>query len=341
MKKTISLFLLSASLLCADESDYVNFIVETHTVNVEGVDVITKHHMDDLASAGTRTALEGVYGSALYSLYTLKNTDIEAILLNEASSDAFMPAIDAIITSPDSFTYSDGSKKTRVDMGYSFELVVSNISTAATTLGTKTVSQVHEAYSYAEDTLTVEGSALFTLENTFTANGAYPYTYTPNTTIAGEEIYTIYANTNPETQLDVKKIKIFPTSNGSFTGFDDDSLNVQAEVYAAVPPLLVTVTNVYPGSEIYLQYYSGAYDNNPNGAEKIVTSIRGVADTDTPYTNSYEQNELDKAIVDEGTFTLELIEKTPFAAPDDVIIHDYMTFVKEHMVINANIVGSE
>ncbi|MGJ8661086.1 MAG: hypothetical protein ACSHXL_03545 [Bacteroidota bacterium] len=347
MKKSISLYLLSATLLCAGESDFTNFIEEIH-IDSDGVP--TYYYLNDLESAGTTTSLAGVAGTALFRLYTIKNSDSTEYFLNEASTDSFVPEAEITFIVDDPYVYSDGSRKTRADIGYDVEIEISGIIVGSVGSGITEQTNVvytYEAYQYSEDTLNVSGNALIEASYEYSNNGTQEFNNVKaDTSITrshgGEDVHTTYAATSPfDTQLDAKKIRVFPTSDGSFgsDGFDN-TVKVEPNAIAACPLINISVENIYPGSEFYLRFYSGSYSNTPQNSTKIEGSGLSVANDDTPYSNEeYPQQDVDDQFLNDGVFTLELVEETPFN--ESIIVHDYKTFTLERMVINANIVGSE
>ena len=124
--------------------------------------------------------------------------------------------------------------------------------------------------------------------------------------IAGHEIFRLYALPDgeiAEQELSSAQVQIWPIAKGTFSGVDPNSS------YNIAPDVQVDLTSLYPGSETWVQYYPGPYQAGTEGTPLPMASLWA---TETPRNAQWPLIDLDPILLDTGTWTLEVLTRTPF-----------------------------
>jgi hypothetical protein len=126
----------------------------------------------------------------------------------------------------------------------------------------------------------------------------------------GEEVFTIAAKVGIDvaaTVLDSVRIQIWAIARGSLSGLDP------TVAYEAIPPVSITLEDLYPASTTYLRVYKGAPASAPSEVTKVRDSVV-ILDDAVPGNREMVLTTLDDLMDEDGKYTLELIHQTPFGA---------------------------
>lgn len=212
----------------------------------------------------------------------------------------------------------------------------------------------------ATDGVNVATEYAIGLPESITANGAYNRVIgvqglTPSvvggdlTQNCGEErlVVTRYASLNPDgsvflpdTVIGAATVQVFPVASAQIIGA------TSGQVYTDnVPVTTVRYRDMYPDSETYCQIYSGSQVLGTVG-EVLAGSERAYGSFDDPpsQATATPNNEviadvnLNAHCLVDGTYTLEVITKTPFnnRAPERLA---YVTFSVAHVVVAPPVAG--
>ena len=107
------------------------------------------------------------------------------------------------------------------------------------------------------------------------------------------------------TILDSERVQIWPVAQGAFSGYDP------TEAYETMPPVTITLDDLYPFSTTYLRVYPGEQTADPQGAANVSESFV-VIDDSIPQDRRLILKDLDRYFVEHGPYTMELLHVTPF-----------------------------
>lgn len=337
MKRTLITLLLFPAL-CHAQQGFLNQIVQTHE---DG----TVHMITPLEAAGTSTDAEGVVGSSVFRLWTIRLSDNVEYLLDEKTVSSYHPQATVKITTGDPYALIP---RTRVDQPFSIEYEVSGLVTDDPSVqdAAKSVVFDHRITQYAAGASEVAAGAHYdthehdpvTENSTHRINNVLTQIQAADLTRArGEEIITIYANPDfgvgeGATMLASKRIQIWPIARGTVSGIDTTL------EYTKIPEVSVSLTDLYPNSTTYLRVYGGPPAAAPTNPVNINTSYVIVDDV-KPVNRSYNVSSINERILLDGKYTVELIHETPFGA--DLLDQIYPLQVKRAIKVNGNINSSE
>lgn len=149
------------------------------------------------------------------------------------------------------------------------------------------------------------------------------------TKVRGEEVFTLYMKAdedNPELkEIDSAKVIICPLSDGSFTGLEP------AKKYKKVPSITLDLVDLYPGSDTYLSI------TGPGLEEPLIYGGRKNT-SDVPLSVKYTLDDLDQVLRNNGTYTIQLIHKSPF---ETILFSENTITLSRTITVNANIITSE
>lgn len=337
MKKALHTLLLS-SAFCYANDGYLNQIVQTHE---DG----TTHMITPLEASGTSSEAEGVIGSSVFRLWTIRLSDNKEYLLDEKTVSSYHPQATIKITSDDPYTLIP---RTRVDQTFNIEYEVSGIITDDPSVqdAAKSVIFDHRILQYPAGASEAVPGANYTTHDhdpvdengTHNINNILTQIQAADLTRArGEELFSIYANPDfgvdeGATLLAQQRIQIWPIARGSLSGLDT------TVEYAKIPEISVNLVDLYPDSTTYIRVYSGAPTTTPSSPLKINTSYVIVDDV-KPVNRTYNVSSLNDRILQDGKYTVEIIHETPFGA--DLLFQFYPLQVERAIKINGNVNSSE
>lgn len=339
MKKLLTTLLLATPLAQADNKAYLNFIIQ-----IQGNPINTTHKIDDIDASGKETALQGVFGSSVFQLWTIHRSDWTEYLLDEKTVSSYHPQATLQITSADPY---EAVPRTRVDKPFNIKYTIDGIITNDPSVqdAAKSVVFDHRIYKYASGASSVPEGAAHTVKNhdpiskngTFNINNIYTEIQSTDLPRArGEEIFSIYANPDfgvvGATLLAQQRVQIWPIAYGSISGIDTTT------EYSKIPDITINLVDLYPDSSTYVRYYKGAPTAAPASAVNVNSSYVTIDDVE-PVNRSYILTSLNEKIKEDGQYTVEIIHTTPFGA--DLLAQVYPLKVERAIEVNGNITSSE
>lgn len=267
---------------------------------------------------------------------------VEEHLLDTEFVDVFQPAATVRIRTEDPYPHAT---RTRADRPFSVEYTVNGL--VSETLGVEAASKVlirHDAKSYSQPIFidgnyiqTDSSSSVYISQNGLTVAN-YPSTNLPKSDPLkgiGVEVFTVDALPDdafnlPSTRLATATLEVYPVANGSITGVTHDA------TYESVPPFTMTLKDLYPTSNTYVQIYPGEQKLGTEGTV-IPDSFINVADV----TSQNKQKTISNwaPFVDKpGKWTMELITETPFGVERLAWLNFNADFTIE---VNGQIFSSE
>ena len=261
-------------------------------------------------------------GGARFELHTqLVNSPFTSYLLDQKYVGAYVPIGQIFIYSEDPH---GPIPRTRADRPFFVDVTMSGLITsddpgaAEAPEAAKSAKIFRHVQSYGEKG-TGEGldrtQATLLAQGSLTENNTWTLKYELNSVpganrakVRGEERFSIFSLEDyqaPESQLASQYIQIWPVTDGSISGITDG-----LKIRHNLPPLTLTLNDIYPGGTCYLQVYKGGPQANMQG-----TTVPGSAITntgDTPMDKVLLVENYDAVFDSDGQWTMELLIVTPF-----------------------------
>ena len=326
MKTFISLLSLAASVsvsTAAQEIVYTNFIRQFQTPS----NVVWDASASVAAQGAQPSDLAINPGGARFELWTVSNTPLVSYLLATAYVGTYVPVARVTVRSEDPYP---SIPRTRADRPFFVDYEVSGLlSGASDPVASKSVNLLRHVQSYG-----VKGTginldrtqATLLSQATISANTTSPQTLTytltsiPNgdrSKVRGEERFSIFTfqdsrtstdgitYTVPPTQISSQFIQIWPVADGTISGISPNQL-----FRYSMPPITVTLNDLYPSSTTYAQVYKG---NPVLGTEgTVVPGSSLVINNSLPVDQVLTINDYDSIFDSDGRWTMELLTETPF-----------------------------
>lgn len=341
MKKLIVTLALAAPLAHADPADnYLNFILQIQNNASQ-----TTHKIDDIDPRGSRKALEGVQGSAVFQLWTIHRETGAEYLLDEKTVSSYHPEATISISSDDPYRVVP---RTRIDQPFTVTYTVSGLkpSDPNAHAAAKAVVLNHQVTTFekGEFSETAQAATKISqreLNRNATTVENHPTSVTsddlPST--AGVEEITIYAKPDygaeDPTMLARQKVHVWPLARGVITGI------IEGETYANLPNISVELRDLYPDSETYLRIYKGNPTRTPSDPIIVNTSNIKISDV-IPQSRTFLVTTLNDFLEDDGTYTIEIAHVTPFESAEAPAQLSPVTFhLKRALKINGQLNSSE
>ena len=317
MKKHI--LLLVAAMPCmvsADPADYVNFVRQIQQDSGVEWDM-------GVGQNGTKISPTGVSAQgSFFELWAIHSLTVSEFLLDEQYVTAYTPNATVSIITEDPY---EAIPRTRADQPFQVQISVrglidrSDPNYATAPAAAKWVDYTHSTFEYPESafsfedvenpvgTVATEGYMEQTASTTVTFS-ATNLTGEDLTQMKGEEIFTITAQADygvSTTILDSEKVQIWPIATGTISGVDS------SRYYEQVPPVSVSLVNLYPDSTTYMRIYPGPRKERPDGTKTINSSFVIMEDS-IPQSRDLTVKSMDRYFTEEGIHTVELLHRTPF-----------------------------
>lgn len=126
-------------------------------------------------------------------------------------------------------------------------------------------------------------------------------------------------------ELDSAKVIIWPISDGSFSGIES------GKVYSKVPTIHIDLVDLYPGSDTYFSITGGSLESPMIYGGRKNTG-------DEPLNLNYPVTDLDEVLKDGGTYTIQLLHKSPF---ETILLQEMSFKVDRTITVNGSIITSE
>lgn len=338
MKHT-SIFLgiaLAACSLANAQTNYANFIRQKQLPSNVKWDMPVNQMGEDQSPLAINP------GGAQFELWTVNNVTAASYLLDSRYVGAYVPAANVTIASEDSYAVIP---RTRADRPFTVTVMVNGLITNdpnAPEAATK-VNFLHHVQSYGTGNGVGIDRTMATLSTNeeIVANGTRTYSYAINTIpganrakIRGEERFSVFSLEDyqaPPLQLGSQYIQIWPVADASIAGMTSGQL-----VRFKVPALTLTLNDLYPDSHTYAQVYQGGPQLGKTGT--IVPGSSIIINDTVPQSRTLNLQDYDSAFTDDGTWTMEILTKTPFGLERLT----YVSFVLDRTIqTNASIITAE
>ncbi len=314
--RTLRYGIIAIALLCgcrvsAQTVTYTNFLRQKQYPSLVQYDA-------SVASAGSQlSALSIEPGGATFELWTVANTSpLSGYLLNTVYVGAYIPVVTVLLRSEDS---SSSVPRTRADRPFYVDYAVSGLLTGTTNPpASKSVNLLRYVQSYGvggTDVGIQRSQATLLSQASITTNGTqtltFPLTSVPGadrSKVRGEERFSVYSIADyqaPSAILASQYIQIWPVADGSISGITTNQL-----VRYALPPLTLTLNDLYPTSTTYAQVYMGEAQLGTVGT--IVPGSALVICSSVPQSRVLTLNQCDSVFTADGRWTIELLTVTPF-----------------------------
>lgn len=332
--------LLLGAILCAQVhaagEGYVNFIRQQQKTTgvVWSMPVVPK------GAGPSQLTLE--QDGALFQLWTIEQATAKDYLLDQKLVGAYLPAASVTVRTLDPYTVVP---RTRADQPFTVSIQVSGLlsGTGLPEASTKVLLEHHLANYIGDQKSVPAAQAISGTPHSsayLSANGTisldFPVTNlkaADPTTARGEEHFVVHAlgdESAGQTQLATAYVQVWPVASGSIQGI---SQNQKVRFHA--PELTVTLTDLYPRSNTWLQVYPGTAKLSTTG-----TPVNGsilILDQDRSDNRLLTVSDYDAIMPDDGTYTVELLTQTPFG----IDRLDHVTFIVDRKLeIRAQLSGT-
>lgn len=311
MKTPLLLCALLGSHAFAEGEGFVNFIRQDQ----QTTGVVWSMPVTPRGGAPSVGLLEE--GGALFQLWTVEQATGKDYLLDQKLVGAYLPAAAIEITTLDPYSRVP---RTRADQPFTVTVHVDGLLTGANLpdAATRVLLEHHlapfspgkSAVTPAQAVSNAPDSSAF-LGNDGETLLRFPVTSLPSadpTLARGEEHFVVHAlgdGSISQTQLASAFVEIWPVASGAIAG-----LNNGATIRYNAPPLTITLKDLYPRSDSWLQVYEGAPKLNSDGT--TVSGSKLVLDQDESADRVLTLASYDSVFPEDGTYTLELLTRTPF-----------------------------
>lgn len=298
------------------QEGFTNFIRQVQSPSGVQYDVT-------VASTGERQSplsIEG--GGAQFELWTVKSSPLTSYLLANTKVGAYIPLASVAIRSEDPYA---AIPRTRADRPFYVDIRVSGLTVDPTAPdAAKRVKFLRHVQSYGvggtgvnlnRSLATLHTQSYITSNTNNQPGGVLTQTYTlsavPGTDLAkrrGEERFSIFclADTlSPESQLASQYIQIWPVATGQISGITEGQV-----IRSKMPPLSVSLADLYPDSRTYAQVYKGTAQLGVAGT--IVPGLGVIRNNTVPTDEVLTLANYDTVFTSDGVWTLELLTSTPF-----------------------------
>lgn len=313
--KTIFLHSISlwvAGCSCAFAQSYTNYLRQTQMPGG-----VTWDASSTVPESGSQlSALAINPGGARFDLWTIySSSTIQEYLLQTTYVSSYTPLAEVVIRSEDPYPTIP---RTRADRPFWVDVTITGLLSGATDpAGSKSVTFLRHVQSYGVGGTGIgidRTQATLHSQASITQNGLQSLTYAVNAIpgadrakIRGEERFSVFSLADwqaPASQLDSRFIQIWPVADGNIAGIANGSL-----IRSALPQLTITMNDLYPSSNTYLQYYKGAPVLGTTGM--ILPWSLNISDS-VPSSQVKILNGYDSFFDSDGRWTIELLTVTPF-----------------------------
>jgi len=321
MRAFLAIGTLLAVAQVAPGQAYTNFIRQVQTVSHVEWQVPVDRTGEQLSPLSVDP------GGAHFELWTVQADPLKAFLLDNKYVGTYVPRANVRIYSEDPYPVIP---RTRADRPFNVEIAVAGLipEVPEAPAAAKQVNLHHHVQSYGEDgdgTEINREMAILHTQASETENGYHTFRYAVSsvpgadrTKIRGEERFTVESLPDfqaPASPLASQFIQIWPVADAQISGINEGDF-----IRFKMPPVEIHLNDLYPDSETWAQVYQG----NPQlgVAGTIVPGSAIVIADSVPQDRVLRISEWDMALDDDGTWTLEVLHKTPFGLER----LDYVTF---------------
>lgn len=308
-------YLLLGTLLCshahAAGEGFVNFIRQQQ----KSTGVVWSMPVVPVGNGPSQLPLEK--DGALFQLWTIEQATAKDYLLDQKLVGAYLPSASITIQTLDPYS---AVPRTRADQPFTVTYNVSGLLSGAGLPEASTrVLVEHHLANYTADTKSIPAAEAIsgtpTSRSFLSANGTTAQNFAVTnlqsadpTQASGEEHFVIHAlggDGVEQTQLATAHVQVWPVASGTIQGIAPGE-----RVRFHAPALTVTLTDLYPRSNTWVQVYKGQPQLNTAGTQ--VTGSVLVLDQDRSDSRVLTVSDYDTALTEDGTYTMELLTETPF-----------------------------
>ena len=335
MFRSLSLLFATSCLLQAGAGD---FIRQIQTVNGNTViyDIALANDRGEVVSKPLEAE------AAVFQLYALEaagDGNQKFTKLDEDTVGTFLPEVTAQVLSEDPYPVP----RTRADRAYGLKITISGLQAdnPAVPEFAKVFSGVRSYALYDPSTYQPNGGAgeykdkyVFNKNGTFTDNSIIHMLPEPKdrpTKACGEESFTFYmqeTGNDPRSELAKATVQIWPVADCVIHNLQE------GKTYHAIPPnASIELRDLYPDSETKAQVYAGG--KAPGTVGTVLPSSVVKFNTYQPQKANLVLSDLEKHLVADGTYTLEVLTKTPFDDGTPEILASVTFRVKRAIKVNG------
>lgn len=347
MKKSITTLFLSSTLICA-ETTYLNQIKQINSFKNDAGEIVkTEQVLTNLGETGKQQASAGIMGTSIFKLITINGDTGDSKVLDRVTVSSYLSEAKVTIQGPLADPYNANPnnapnhvQRTQVGQGFSVNYTLSNLLPRAegTPEAASSVLYEEKTYTYAANGTSVAAGTApnQTIQKDLDKNGtvaiegsALGLSGTDITKARGEKVFSIYMKPdedNPEyKEHDSAKVIIWPISDGSLSGID------KSKVYSKVPTIGIDLIDLYPGSDTYLSITGGSLK------EPLIYGSRKNTG-DVPLSVQYQLTNLDKMLINDGSYKIQLLHTSPF---ETLIFGEITLKLSRTITIKGGIITSE
>ena len=337
MSRTLSLSFLFTTT-CLLHADVGDFIRQIQTVNGNTViyDIPLSNDKGDVISKPL-SAENAIF--QLYALETANNGNQTFTKLDEDTVGTFLPQVTAQMLSEDPYPVP----RTRADRPYGLKITIGGLTDdPALPANAKIYNAVRSYALYDSTTYQPKGTTgeykdkyIFNKNGTFTDNGIIHMLPEPKdrpTKACGEESFTLclQAGKSRGSELAKATVQIWPVAECRILNLEE------GKSYFAVPTnASIELRDLYPDSETKVQVYPG--DKAPGTVGTVLPSSVVKFSTYLPQNANVVLSDLEKSLFADGTYTLEVLTKTPFDDGTPEIIGSISFSIKRTLKVNGMI----
>jgi hypothetical protein len=317
----LAIFTPVAVSTAADVLTYTNFIRQFQTPSNVVWDASA--YVESQGSQPSDLAINP--GGARFELWTVANSSPPvSYLLDTAYVGTYVPVASVAIRSEDPYPLI---RRTRADRAFYVDYTVSGLlSGASDPAASKSVNLLRHVQSYG-----VKGTginidrtqATLLSQATINTNGSQTLSYAVTSVpgadrskVRGEERFSIFTFDDsrtsegitysvPPTQISSHFIQIWPVADASMSGI------VPNQVFRfAMPPITITLNDLYPSSNTYAQAYQGNPQLGMTGT--VIPGSSLVIDDSLPHDRVLVLENYDQVFDQDGRWTIEVLTETPF-----------------------------
>lgn len=311
MNRLLTLALCLGLPATAPAQSFTNFIRQVQTVSGIEWDVQVNQVGQQLSPLSINP------GGARFELWTVRNSPVASFLLDHKYVGTYVPQASVRILSEDPYAVIP---RTRADRPFTVEVTINGLlpNDPAAPTAAKAVTVRRYLQSYGEDGTGVgidRTQATLHAETMLVNNQTYPFSFSltripadNRLKVRGEERFTVMSLEDYQTaasQLASQFIQVWPVADAAIAGLSNGD-----RVRFTVPPIEITLNDLYPNSETWAQVYKGDPQLGQTGT--VVPGSAVVVADALPQDRVVRIKNCTACFDDDGRWTIEVLTKTPF-----------------------------
>lgn len=305
------LLLLACSVSASGQSgQYTHFIRQVNLPEGVTWDRQVAAQGSDVTSVGVGS------GGARFELWSVSTSPLISYLVDTTVVSAYLPTATVAIQSEDPYA---AFPRTRADRGFQVHVTVAGLlSGESDPEPSKSVNFLRFVQSYGTGGTGAgidRSQATLLSQAPISTNGSHTFTYAINAVpgadrakVRGEETFKVFSNGDynmPPLEIDSKIIQIWPVASASISGITHGQV-----ISSTVPPVTITLNDLYPDSRTYAQVYRGSPQLGTAGT--VIPGSSLLIKDSVPSNRIMSLSSLDALIHSNGLWTMELLTQTPF-----------------------------